>query len=57
MLPFRLSLDPPSVSFDIMRWSRPVRVLDDSNDRTLPLMLGLYPLSSGGPASRKAMRS
>ena len=57
MLPFRLSLEPPSVSRDIMRCRRPERVLDDSNEMTLALMLGLYVGSSGGPASRNAIRS
>ena len=57
MLPFRLSLDPPSVRRDIIRCSRPDRVLDDSNEITLAFMLGLYAGSSGGPASKNAIRS
>ena len=52
MLPFRLSLEPPSVSRDIMRCRRPERVLDDSSEITLALALGLNAVSSGGPAFR-----
>lgn len=57
MLPFRLSLDPPSVRRDIIRCRRPERVFDDSKEITLAFILGLYAGSSGGPASRNAIRS
>lgn len=55
--PFRFSRDPPIASRLIIRCSLPERVFDDSNEITLAFIAGLYDGSSGGPASRKAMRS
>ena len=49
--------EPPIARRDIMRWRRPERFLLDSKEITLAFIAGLKDGSSGGPASRKAMRS
>ena len=55
--PLSLSLEPPSVSLDIIRCSRPpVRLLCDSSEIMLALRFGGWS-SIGGPSSRKSIRS
>lgn len=57
--PFSFSLEPPRDSLDIMRCKRPDLLLEDSSEIILglALMVGGGLSSSGGPSSRKSMRS
>ncbi len=55
-IPFKFSLDPPSVKREIMRWKRPDLVFPDSNEIILGVVGGSC-VSSGGPSSRKSMSS
>ena len=55
--PFNFSLDPPRLSLDIIRCSLPDRLFDDSSEIMLALRFGRCSVSSGGPSSKKSMRS
>jgi len=54
---FSFSDDPPKASLDITRRRRPDLLLDDSSEIMLALKFRFGGSSSGGPSSRKSMRS